>query len=603
MKVLTARLPDVRRWVPHGHGWFTFWVLAVVVGMELFGRMAATFDYHDSLAAIILFCVGTFAVLRQKNDPHPALVRFGDWLLGFEKSLHKLKHEIGLDYRGEPPIPRRTPRKAWLLPGGFAVVLAIFAWLWRWQPDGWRGIALYLPFTYTLYVLGLSMVWTALLGVIAVGIYVPLRTFEPAIERIAPGSWSAVIAIYMLTGLFLSFAFPAIWPLSFAGLLLAACILAYVQANESAPALLWKSRQSQVVSSIPLTRVAAFLLGTASLAVLAVIVTAAGGALFARPEGDGHMPITVWLGSLAAWFVPGLVLVVAVGHWTMKGNDPARRSPPTLHLANPVTPADFERLRRTANDWGWHLLGPTAARTTEAVAIALVPKEQSEAREFEPAWPLKVSFADLADPVVKDRLVRRDELQLRRLGFRGLAKLFKRTGRGGPGDGVLFAPQWWFIDGLAREAEPTEDETDDDVGLQTVRRVGPGFDRILPARVRQHWHAVLRATKVDLIFVEDGIKGKSVERVLRQIMTVYDRTNGKLQVDDVHFQGVPKVKCMVHEYGTERTFDPGRDYPEPKFLELTRARVLHVFKDRGDQPELHDIPFDHSWEPSPLALV
>jgi hypothetical protein len=448
--------------------------------------------------------------------------------------------------------------------------------------------------------LGLTILWTMLVGIIAAGIYVPMRTFEPAIERVAPGSWSAAIAIYMLAGLFLSFAFPAAWPLSFAVMLLMICIVTYVRTHDPAPALLWKSRQSQQMSAIPLTRLAAFIIGSMAIAIIATIITAAGTALLARPEGEGTMPITVWLGSLSAWFVPGLVAVVVVGHWSLRSNDPARRTPATLNLITTITMQDLQSLKSLFNGWR---LAMNPKPEPVSVCIAIVDAKESQAREFEPTWPLKVTLEDLKNDIVRDRLTRRDELQLRRLGFRGLAKLFKKTGKGSTGDGYLFAPHWWFIDGIGREAD-SPDESDDEIGLQSVRRVGQSYDSVLPPRVRQHWHAVLRATQLDLMFIEDGVKPKSIEKVLRQILTYYDRSAGKRAMEDVHFNGIPKVKCMVHEYGLGESFDAGNgDYPEPKFMELTRARVLHIFKDRGDQRELDDIPFDMSWEPSPLAMV
>ena len=37
-------------------------------------------------------------------------------------------------------------------------------------------------------------------------------------------------------------------------------------------------------------------------------------------------------------------------------------------------------------------------------------------------------------------------------------------------------------------------------------------------------------------------------------------------------------------------------------MELSRARVLHVFKDRGDVTELDEVPFDESWEPTPVGV-
>ena len=173
--------------------------------------------------------------------------------------------------------------------------------------------------------------------------------------------------------------------------------------------------------------------------------------------------------------------------------------------------------------------------------------------------------------------------------------------KGNGGAGVLFAPHWWFIDGLDREDE-VEESADEDFDFGKLRRVGPTYDRVLKPRVRQHWHAVLRATQVDLMFLEDGVSPKQFERVLRQILDIYDRHAGTRKAEDHLFRGIPKVKVMIHEYAPGQAFDPGNDYPEPKFLELSRARVLHVFKDRGDAEELEDVPFDTSWEPEPVGV-
>ena len=42
------------------------------------------------------------------------------------------------------------------------------------------------------------------------------------------------------------------------------------------------------------------------------------------------------------------------------------------------------------------------------------------------------------------------------------------------------------------------------------------------------------------------------------------------------------------------------NYPEPRFEDLGRARILHVFRDRGEHEELIENPFDFSSSPVPL---
>ena len=228
-----------------------------------------------------------------------------------------------------------------------------------------------------------------------------------------------------------------------------------------------------------------------------------------------------------------------------------------------------------------------------------MPPARSEADEFDPRWPLRVSPADLEAGVVRGRLDRRDEIQLRRQLFRGLAKLFRRASafKGPGGGGFWLAPHWWFFDGLAREDADGGDEP------AAPPLVGPPYRRVLPARARQHAHRVLRATAVDMIFVEDGVGYRKVEKVLRVLLELYDVHGGNRRAEDLHFRGLPKVKVMIHEYEPGSPFRSDRYY-EPKFDELSRVRVLHVFRDRGGHEEKVEPPFDFSWSPAdPAGLL
>jgi hypothetical protein len=208
-----------------------------------------------------------------------------------------------------------------------------------------------------------------------------------------------------------------------------------------------------------------------------------------------------------------------------------------------------------------------------------------------------VSVEDLTSGRVKDRLARRDEIQVRRQVFRGVTTLFKRataerTTRGG---GYWFAPHWWFITGLDRE-EPSRTRSDRPA---PPRPVGLPFHKTFTPRARQHLYEVFRAVQVDMVFVDDGVGPKSVERVLRAVFELYDRHAGQRKADDHCFRGLPKVRVMVHEYAPGKPFK-ATGYKEPKFDDLSRARVLHVFRDHGGHEADVEVPFDFSWEPSPV---
>ena len=64
------------------------------------------------------------------------------------------------------------------------------------------------------------------------------------------------------------------------------------------------------------------------------------------------------------------------------------------------------------------------------------------------------------------------------------------------------------------------------------------------------------------------------------MLELYDVHGGKRRAEELHFRGLPKVKVMIHEYEPGNPFRSDA-YPEPKFDDLSRVRVLHVFRDRG----------------------
>jgi hypothetical protein len=113
---------------------------------------------------------------------------------------------------------------------------------------------------------------------------------------------------------------------------------------------------------------------------------------------------------------------------------------------------------------------------------------------------------------------------------------------------------------------------------------------------------VLRATQVDMIFVEDGVGYRKVEKVLRVLLELYDVHAGQRRAEEMHFRGLPKVRVMIHEYEPGNPFRSAA-YPEPKFDDLSRVRVLHVFRDRGGEEERVEPPFDFSWTPAPAGLL
>jgi hypothetical protein len=135
-----------------------------------------------------------------------------------------------------------------------------------------------------------------------------------------------------------------------------------------------------------------------------------------------------------------------------------------------------------------------------------------------------------------------------------------------------------------------------------LRPIGPPYAEVFGTRARQHLYQILRATQVDILYVEAGINHRAVGRVLRALYELYDVHGGKRKAEDHHFRGVPKVRVMIHEYAPGSKFRAS-GYKEPGFDELNRARVLHIFKDRGGLEDEIQAPFDESWEPAPALGI
>ena len=59
---------------------------------------------------------------------------------------------------------------------------------------------------------------------------------------------------------------------------------------------------------------------------------------------------------------------------------------------------------------------------------------------------------------------------------------------------------------------------------------------------------------------------------------------------------------LIHSFQFDEPFR-SEVYPEPKYDYLGRARILHVFRDRGEHEEPLESPFDFSQTPAPAGAV
>jgi len=611
MKLLPSTLPAIRE-LFHNSGWFTFGVVLALVGLEVFGRNKSDSDLTDGPAACGLLVLLIAVAWRHRQSPlvwvdslWSMTKRVGSTIEGF------FKLELGLDLRGTPPIPRRMPRAF------FGIFAALFTWnllallAWSTFIEGWRSIGVQVFYVgYLVVLLGL---WALLFSALLIGVYFPMSVFYQTVLSRADGSpypRAGLICLFSYLTLIVvaeSFLSPLVI-VATCGVLFALALAVIAVPAYTPVQFIWRSAVGQPVWSVPSLRLIASATVLMILLHTALILSACAGRILAREPMDSHMPVTVLLGSVLAWLTPGIVvsgLIVLSQLWRQ---NPARTSRRLIYVTGQRLVEDGRQTMRWLRRAGWRTQTVTGPIPATSVGIELVTSEQSQAIEFDPQWPLKVHVDDLQNSAVFERLSRREELQVRRQFIRGLEKLFKQAAgkHFSGGSGYWLAPHLWFISGLTRDESEPESEQDNqsdiDENALLLRIIGAPYHRLYPARVRQYIYQMLRALQVDLIFIEDGVSFRKLTRVLRAMFEVYDRNAGKSRAEEVHFAQVPKVRVLIHEFQIDQPFR-SEVYPEPKFEDLGRARILHVFRDRGGQEDPLETPYDFEWSPSPLALV
>ena len=622
MKLLSAVLPRVQRLIPSSERGMALVVVGFLIGLEIVGRMAST-EWQDALAGAALV-LGILCVLAWHRTQPIAWVQWvGTFLAVRANRFDQLKYDVGIDFRGTPPMPQRIPRLAFLAFAVLVVWGALAALAWWAFPNGWRELGM--RTSYVLYLIVLMSLWSALAACIAAGIYLPVSIFDQKMrlaagERDPHGADGVVLLGYLILATLVTWITPPIYGLSLCVLVACLALVAGRVNRGDDAVVLWRSGVGKPIFGVPIWRIITLGVTFVSLAICDLILTACGGRLLNAPALDAAMPVTGFLGALSAWLIPGILVLGVYQVILFRRTDPTRRLPLTVNVDGSALPAELKRAKSRLKLWGF-LTRKTPA-DTESVSIRLVPTEQSQARDFDPRWPLKVSLQDLDGPAssatgtldmtLRERLARRGDIRLRRRFIRGVTKLIKQAtiavkehqrndkrASGGPdGGGFWIAPHWWFIETLLWE-DPTTGKNSD--GAEALRPIGPPYHRLFGARVRQHMHQVLRTLHIDLIYLEQGVGHKRLEQVLRSVLELYDVHGGRKRAEEHHFHGVPKVRVMIHDYSPGNQFQSDM-YPEPKFDDVSRFRVLHIFRDRGESEETVDAPFDYSWEPMPLSL-
>jgi hypothetical protein len=584
---------------------FTLGVGLVGAAVEVVGRQTATdgYDLHDLIlltAVIIAVCV---VVIRHRRAPLAWVTaiaaagrRVGAW-------LRRSTFEIGLDLRGDPPVRKGVPPIVRWLGVGFAAWAAVAALIAPYCPHHARPLIA--GRFYLGYLALLSALWVGLLALTFVAAFLPAALIHdrfvaahvgagPRPRRAEFGALSAYFGTLFVSGTLLPAWAALLWC---AGVLAAYLLVCRLPARGDVR-FLWRPRGTVRVRSLTWAAWVTLEFVLITLAIVALVMTALGDRIAGATAAPETMPVTSLLGLTLAWLAPGALTALLFQMGLGRYYDPARPARPLVQVVG-VIGGRRSIVRRLFDRQGWAVRFGAGRADSLAVPLELAAEKLPMIND-EPRWPLPVTVADLkSDAGVWERLRRRAEINARRKFIAGLERLFKlaaaRPARGGSGYWV--APHLWFVTGLMRDGEEEPDLADSPILSRTA---GPPFHVVMPRAVRHHLYRMLRALQVDLLFVEDGVGFRRLRKVLRVLFEVYDVGGGRRRAEEVDFRGLPGTRVLIHDFQFDEPFKSDV-YPEPKYECLGRARVLHVFRDRGEQEEPLETPFDFGRTPVPAA--
>jgi hypothetical protein len=340
------------------------------------------------------------------------------------------------------------------------------------------------------------------------------------------------------------------------------------------------------------------------LVTIDVIVLACGDRLWtvSGMPRTATMPGTLFLGSLLAWTSAVTVLVLLCHRcravWLTHQLQPHLSRLPALRIVGDLSRRERRAIRQSLQVLGWQGRFGRRLLSEGEIGVELTAAQLLELRIAADGCP---SPEQLRRVLGEDNLrtwKRRVEVHRRRQLVRGLEKLFKRMAgaRRAGGSGFWIGLQHPFILGMSRDDGRHVVWDRNSTVLDEI--VGPPFHTVMTHAARYHYRQISAALQIDLVFVEDGVSLRRFVRVLRMMFEVYDVYGGRMRAEERHFTGLPGVRVIMHDFElgkTEQLAKPA--FPEPQYEEIGRARILHVFKDRGEFTVRDEIPDAADWTP------
>lgn len=576
------------------------WLL-LVGSLEVAGRRSP----HDA-ADLVPVCCLFFAILvsavRHDRKPVRMISLLQEQARRLSRRLGRFRFEWGLDLRRDPPLPRgMLPHFLWGVAA--CALLAAAAGLARGAfPSEFRRVLV--QTSPTLNALYLLVLWSALGILSAIGIAFPvLILFQGRDARssgrlrtvMKPSVCGLLILAALVACSLLLAPVAGLWLLLGSGALFAAILFA---TGSRDLAFLWRVRshperiRTASAARVEICVAAMVVLSGATLALLAL------GDSAGQADLGESMPLTSLFGRVYLWcWLFLFAFYASMTLWSrLLGllHDPARAVPALVGVDCGEFAADRRRIRRALERSGLRVTFDPEAAGPLAPPLRMTANPPGRFLLAGGAWRREAALDDLEDGDLAGDLHRRIRVLRRRALRRGIRKALKqaRTRSYEKGCGYWIAPHLWFVSHLTRD----EDEADNLTGY-----IGPPWRAIIPRGGRHEFHCLMKRLELDLLFVEDGVKPGALDQVISGLFEHDDMKRGQPLRSGDPLPHVRGVRVIVHDHGLGDSLSVA-GYPEPDYDEIGRARILHVFRDRGKEESPSPEPVESDSRPV-LAIL
>ena len=518
-----------------------------------------------------------------------------------------LSIDVGLDLRRTPPIARKFPPRLVLqnlavinVIGGFVTWELAFDESFRsFSVQGW----------YLGYVSVISVLWGALLCGLFVAILAPaayifdLLVTKTSLLRRKAWTMTVVVSVVSVVVLLLVSTWIAEWMAIaiLVGLIPIGVLVIWAPPRRRLTCL-WRDRRGSEIRAIDGSTFYTLEMAFWHLLILLVCLLAIGPPALGLAPHSAAPRLMAVVGTLLAWlccYCLGVVYFIGgVLLYTARLRDPERPVPTSVYVQGVTGRTVKNRIRRKLRSLGWTVRFAPARMVRTDVRIRVAETGTTSEPTARPSGEREPTFevteAELDQESFVERVARRDVIQRRRILVRALQTIFRRAASRPPrtGCGYWVAPHYWFVCGVTR------DETDDE-HTQLMGVIPPLYHRVMPPAVRHHMFEICSALQIDLIFVEDGVGFRNFRRVLRVLFERFDVHGGQQPAQEVDFAGLPKTRVVIEHYAFEKPLIETK-YPEPNYEDVGRARILHIFRDRGEEDPTVTAPTEYDYLLTPV---